>query len=198
MKILRLTLSMALMTQAFLSEASTSEATRAMPGFRSIEEAIGRAEISKRLTPENEAVVQAAANNQEQLEKQFGKAFAGTWIDYDNSNNAHQVLALTDSTLSTKALENPRFKVVYVRYDWQTLTKLHDEIHKRYVSDQKFEAGILSTSIDVKSNVVVVFGAEIDFKKIQQQLISDGYDLNAVQLRVGGASRTVGNLQDQW
>ena len=67
---------------------------------KTMKEALIAADLLKFETLENQEFIRNMAENQENLSKEIGEAYAGTWIEYDEKNVAHQIIAVTKMSKS--------------------------------------------------------------------------------------------------
>lgn len=160
-------------------------------GFQTIEEALSHADLQKYVSPANDQVIFRAANNTKALEAELGSYFAGTWIDYDEENVAHQFVATTSVGVSSKTLrENPDILVVNVKYGLKVMEAAYKRILFEFIVNKSAPVVITSATIDVQKNMIAVrvnTATEID--KARSELAKAGFDMDMLYFEVGRAPR---------
>ena len=158
---------------------SPSQITAGTPGFRTIEEAMEKAGLTKYLSPHNASVSAQASQNVEAIEAELGDFYAGTWIEFDEKYAARQVVAISSTTAESKTIrENPNIAVRYVKYSVKELMPVYEAILFQYIVDESSPLRITSGNVDFKENKVVVRHDGGDVDKIKSELERAGFDLD--------------------
>lgn len=172
-------------SQPFFNESEhASGATVDQPGYRSSEDALKNTGFDKRITEKNNAVALKTSSVQDTLKIETGPFFAGTWIEYDEKNVAHQVVAVTSSMIKSKtASANPSIKYVYVKYSLDQLEKISNNLLDEFMVNPNTPIKVTSTNIDLKNNKISVrVESESNIPPLEKLLSSRGYDMNMLKV----------------
>lgn len=138
-------------------------------------------------TDRNNELIQNANKSEPELQRDLGENYGGTWIDYDENNNAFQVIATTKPVnLEKQAYVNKSTQFKIAKYGYPLLRRIQEEAADTllYAYDSNNKQLIQSIDIDIPKNTIVVNASEKNFPKVISILKDQSFDLNMFELRV--------------
>ena len=153
---------------------------------KSKKEALVAAGLDIFATKKNNRILEVAAKNIEGIKSVAGEKFGGTWIEYDENNEAHQVVSVTEpisfNSKSTAFPENG-LTIVNVKYSYADLEKLREKVFGYFLEISKDgESQLLGIAIDDQNNRLLVRGRAADVEFITNSIKSIGFDMNAISV----------------
>lgn len=161
------------------AEISKAHITAGTVGYRTVEEALKKAGLLKYLTPENDQVRSKAVDNTQALIEELGEHYAGTWIEYDEHNSAHQMVAVAADGIHSKTLQDdPTIGVLRVRYSLKEMMAVHERLLYEYVVDSSAPVRLTFASVALQKNMIAVHVNPGDVDKARGMLAKAGFDMD--------------------
>jgi streptogrisin C len=120
---------LAILTAATAAMAASPEVPTT---FSTKEEALKEAGLDIYESAKNAEIINDAVSNIENIPK---SAYSGTWIEYNEKNEATQVIALS-SPIGVKKSNNENIKYVFVKYSTNDLEKIRENIFSIFKDKQ--------------------------------------------------------------
>lgn len=141
------------------------------PIFETKEAALKAAGLDIYETPRNIDVIQNVGKNIEEIPSSI---YSGTWIEYDENNNAYQVIAVNSpSGFNKKSTELNHIKTILVKYSTSDLENIRKKVWGLFDwQNYEDEPLVLGIAIDDENNRIIVRAREENLHEVQN-LISE-------------------------
>lgn len=143
----------------FLVIGSLDVSANGNDAFITKEKALKAAGLDSNVVDENEKIMLTANANEERFKTELGDTYGGSWIDYDSSGKAYQVVAAVDLILVSKRYtQQVNLKIVEVKYSLNELESLRNLMVEKFfnLKDSTGDVLLLSLDADPKRNKVIV------------------------------------------
>lgn len=147
-----------------------------------IDGALIAADLYKYETPMNQKILEQISINQNALADEVGVDYAGTWVEYDENNGAHQIVAATRQINLKKNLQiNGQIKILVVRNSLRHLNEIQEFLMK-YMESTREEPLVLSSAIDVRSNKLLVRIRPGRERELDSIIVNNALDVGAISI----------------
>lgn len=155
--------------------------------YKSKAEALIASGLDGYATPENQKIIESTSKKLEKLKANLGNSFGGSWIEYDGNKRARLVVGVTSSQIGAKAIENlssdPDIEIVGVKNSYAALEAMRKKIFSHFENLARgSQSVIFSIALDDESNRLLVRGSSNNLPFIKKELLSAGFDLDAIKL----------------
>lgn len=171
---------------AFLTIAFPSARAENRDVFISKEDALKLAGRDPNMADENEKIMLAANANEKKLRSELGDVYGGSWIDYDSSGRAYQVVAAVDAIIVNKEYSKEvNLKIVEVKYSLKQLESLGGVIAEKFFSlkDAEEEVLIFWLDIDQKRNKIILNAKPSNFNKIKSIFKENNLNIDMLEFK---------------
>ncbi|MDR2334254.1 MAG: hypothetical protein LBE61_12310 [Burkholderiaceae bacterium] len=120
-----------------------------------------------------------AVDNTQALIEELGEHYAGAWIEYDEHNSAHQMVAVAADGIHSKTLQDdPTIGVLRVRYSLKEMMAVHERLLYEYVVDSSAPVRLTFASVALQKNMIAVHVNPGDVDKARGMLTRAGFDMD--------------------
>ena len=134
----------------------------------------------------NNELINNANANERIVSNDLGEKYGGMWIDYDDSNNAYQVIAITEPlNISKKSYLNDNVRFTLTKYSYPLLKRVQENAAALLLDEMDTEGKklIKSIDIDIPQNIIFINASENSFTDIKEYLRKNNFDLSMFDLR---------------
>ncbi|THU03972.1 S1 family peptidase [Lampropedia puyangensis] len=151
----------------------------------SMEKAIKIAGLEEKVSKDNLKAIDEMQSNSNYLLEQLGDAYAGDWIEYDENNNAYQVIAIAGMVLPKNISVNYNVKYILVEKSASYLRNLQQDISNIVEANDFFYKGeIKSFGVDFIENKISIEVSRDALSEVENYLRNSGIDLDYVYFTI--------------